>query len=90
VEEARLVGVLQTNGSLSDHLTGFGGREWAAAVHKSGKIDTLDEFHGQEVDPVDLSGVRRCDDILVAQFADAGHLLPKSSNCAGITGSIWE
>ena len=49
MNHAALKGVLQSFRGLLDGLAGESARQWPFGLHKLSQIDSLDEFHDQEM-----------------------------------------
>src|SRR5437762_2676998 len=61
------MGVLQSQGCLSDVLTGLGDRKWAAFFEHFVQIGAVDVLHHEEMDIAGLFGVVGGDDVGVME-----------------------
>ena len=69
-----LVGILQAQGRLANHLAGVGDRQRAPALDHAREVQPVDVLHDQEVRPFDLAGVMGPDDVRMIELADRLHL----------------
>src|SRR5262249_36331425 len=78
MDDALLVGVVESTSRLEDDLPGLLGVEGALLIDKFVQIDTFDKLHGEETGAVNLAKLVKSNDIFMLELESGAGLAAKA------------